>query len=63
MNINCICFINLLAGHYRIYWALVQGVMEKKWSIIKKNGVKFLHVHLSFVSFVFDLKNILFKNG
>ena len=30
-----LCFINLLAGHYRIYGALIQGIMEKKWSIMK----------------------------
>jgi hypothetical protein len=39
------------------------GRYGKKVVHYKKNGIKFLHVHLSFVSFVFDLKNILFKNG
>jgi len=26
---KCLCFINILAGHYRIYGALIQGIMEK----------------------------------
>ena len=33
---KCLCLINLLAGHYGIYGALIQGIMEKKWSIMKK---------------------------
>ena len=38
---KCLCFINLLTGHYGIYGALIQGIMEKKWSIMKKNGANF----------------------
>jgi hypothetical protein len=25
-----------MAGHYEIYGALIQGIMGKKWSIMKK---------------------------
>jgi hypothetical protein len=33
---KCLCFINLLTGYYGIYGALIQGIMKKKWSILKK---------------------------
>ena len=38
---KCLCFINLLAGHYGIYGTLIQGILEKKWSIMKKMGPNF----------------------
>ena len=38
---KCLCFINLLAGHYGIYGALIQGIMGIKWSIMKKLGPNF----------------------
>jgi hypothetical protein len=38
---KCLCFINLLAGYYRIYGALIQGIMEKKVVHYEKNGAKF----------------------
>ena len=36
---KCLCFINLLAGHYRINGALIQGIIKKKWSFIKKKTI------------------------
>ena len=30
MTINVYVFINLLAWHYEIYGALIQGIMEKR---------------------------------
>jgi hypothetical protein len=58
MTINA-CFINLLAGHYGIYGALIQGITEEKWSIIKK-WCQILTRSLEFYSFFFLLKNCNF---
>ena len=38
---KCICFINLLVGHYRIYGALIQGPLWKKVVHYERNGAKF----------------------
>ena len=38
---KCLCFINLLATHYGIYGALIQSIMEKRWSIMKKIAPNF----------------------
>jgi len=38
---KCLCFINLLAAHNGIYWALIQGIIEKRWSIMKKMAPNF----------------------
>ena len=38
---KCLFFINLLAGHYEIYGALIQGIMEKRVGHYEQNGAKF----------------------
>jgi hypothetical protein len=59
---KCICFINLLAGHYRIYGALIQGIMEKSGPLWKK-WRQTLTRSLEFCFFQFWLKIVIvFKN-
>ena len=54
---KCLCFINLLTGHYKIYGALIQGIMEKVVNYEKQWPPNF---NMSFVSFVFNLNIVIF---
>jgi hypothetical protein len=57
---KCLCFINLLAGYYGIYGALIQGSMGIKWSIMKKLAPNFNT--LTWVLFLsFLTKIVIFK--
>ena len=51
-----LCFINLLTGHYRIYGALIQDIMEKSGPLRKK-WHQILTRSLEFCFFRFWLKN------
>ena len=51
---KCICFINLLVGHYRIYGALIQGPLWKKsgplWTKWGQILTRYLSLFLSFLT-------------